>query len=144
MQVEATRTGFRDLRRYREGAKFTIDRPEEFSAAWMKPVGEVPKDFAEVVDRKTKEFVSRKTPEERRREFLANQEKERARIQAETLGAALAGAIGPAFDNALASLREEHAKLMRGAAPPPSEGGDGKGKGARQQPPTEGGDGKGK
>lgn len=117
MQVEATRTGFLNLRRYREGVKFTIETPEEFSATWMKPAGEVPKIFAETVARRTEEFKARKTPEERRREAIAAKEKDAARLQAQALASAVAGAIGPALEKALAIQREEHAKLLASAAP---------------------------
>lgn len=39
MKVVATRTGFYEHRRYREGQEFELKREEDFSKHWMEVVG---------------------------------------------------------------------------------------------------------
>jgi hypothetical protein len=118
MKVVATRTGYRELRRFKEGAQLTLTSPEEFSAAWMEPVGDVPEAFKAEVDRKVAEFKMRKSPEELRREAVEKKAKADATIHAQAIAQAVGTAVGQATAQALELMRAEHAKLMAAAAGP--------------------------
>ncbi len=118
LRVTATRTLYRDLRRVKEGEQFSLASPEEFSAASMQPVGDVPAEFKDTIERKVLEFKMRKSPEELRREAIEKKAKADAAIQAQAIAAAIGPAVGVAVAQALELQRAEHAKLMGQAGSP--------------------------
>lgn len=107
MKVVATRTGQFNLRRYKTGQEFVLTSPEQFSAAWMEPVGTVPKEFAVVVEQRVEAFANRKTPEQIRREADEAGRKSR--------DLAMARAIGEGLRDV---LREQHVQARAAAGSP--------------------------
>lgn len=115
LNVVVTRTGYHNLRRYKEGQTLTIGSVEEFSAAWMEPKGDVPPEWKSEIDLRIANFAKRKTPEELRREATEKRAKADAILQAQIIAQAVAGAIGPAVEQALALQRAEHERLLKEA-----------------------------
>jgi hypothetical protein len=58
VRVQATKTGFYDLRRYREGDEFEISKPEEFSPSWMQPREPFPADWEDAIARTSRRHES--------------------------------------------------------------------------------------
>jgi hypothetical protein len=125
MKVKATRTGHYNLVRIKVDQVFEITKPEHYSAVWMEPVGNVPTEFKEEVDRKTEALTKRPTMSEVR------QRADAAAIAVTRLAVAQGVRDGIADVEA---QREKHLALQREAASQPSSDGlgadPGKGSGA--------------